>query len=116
MTLEHRLRSLAPRAPGVLVAVVDADGEQAAIGWADVARSIAATASTPWPWFSMTKVFTVTTAMRMALRGELDLDEPVAKLVPAVLRLWPAAWAARITPRHLMSHSSGIANPIPLRW
>ena len=101
-----------------MVAVVDAGGvrEQAAIGSADLVRSIAATASTPWPWFSMTKVFTVTTAMRMAERGELDLDEPVGGHVPAVLRLRPAAWARRITPRHLMSHSSGIANPIPLRW
>jgi len=116
--MQRRLRSLAPRAPGVVVAVVDADGvrEQAAIGWADFAQTIEATPSTPWPWFSMTKVFTVTTAMRMALRGDIDLDEPVAKHVPAVRRLWPASWAARITARHLMSHSSGIANPIPLRW
>ncbi len=105
-------------APGVVVAVVDRDGvrETRASGFADLARREPATSSTPWPWFSMTKVFTVTTAMRMVERGELDLDEPAMKHVPAVARLAPASWAARITPRHLMSHTSGIANPIPLRW
>ena len=116
--LEVRLRELGPRAPGVVVAVVDASGirEIAALGTADIARRAPATPATPWPWFSMTKVVTVTTAMRMVERGEIDLDEPVAAHVPALARLDPAAWAARITARHLMSHRSGIANPIPLRW
>ena len=118
MTLDARLRALALRAPGVVIAIVDRDGvrDRAAIGLADLVRRIPASVATPWPWFSITKVATATVAMRMMERGELDLDQPVARLVPAVARLEPAAWATRITPRLLMSHRSGIANPIPLRW
>ncbi len=118
MTLEQRLRELAPRAPGVVVAIVDASGvrEEVATGFADLARDVRATPATPWLWFSMTKVVTVTAAMRMIERGELDLDEPVSKHVPAVARLEPSSWAARITVRHLMTHASGIKNPIPLTW
>jgi CubicO group peptidase (beta-lactamase class C family) len=118
MTLEQRLRELAPRAPGVVVAIVDAGGvrESAAIGLADIARAAPASTTTPWHWFSMTKVFTATAAMRLSARGELDLDAPVRELVPDVARLVPEAWATRITPRHLLSHRAGIANPLPLRW
>jgi len=28
----------------------------------------------------------------------------------------PRAWAERITPRHLLLHSAGFANPVPVRW
>ena len=27
-----------------------------------------------------------------------------------------AGWASQITARHLLSHSPGLANPIPVRW
>ncbi|HET8631925.1 MAG TPA: serine hydrolase domain-containing protein [Thermomicrobiales bacterium] len=30
--------------------------------------------------------------------------------------LRPAGWAATATVRHLLSHSAGLANPLPLRW
>ena len=118
MKLQDRVRSLRPRAPGVVVVIVDENGvrESAAIGMADIARGAAATIETPWAWFSMTKVFTVTAAMRMAARGEIDLDEPASKYVPELAHLEPADGSARITPRLLMSHRSGIRNPLPLRW
>ncbi len=114
MTLADRLRVLAPRAPGVVVALVDREGirESAAIGMADLARGAPASVATPWHWFSITKVFTVTAGLRLGV----DLDEPAAAHVPAIARLEPASWAARITLRHLMTHRSGIANPLPLRW
>jgi CubicO group peptidase (beta-lactamase class C family) len=28
----------------------------------------------------------------------------------------PRALAERITPRHLLTHSAGFANPVPVRW
>src|SRR5262252_5526378 len=31
-------------------------------------------------------------------------------------QLRPLRWAGRITARHLLSHSAGLANPIPVRW
>ena len=64
----------------------------------------------------MTKIVTATLAMRLADRGLLDLDRPVLSLVPELAAMKPPAWAERITPRHLLLHSAGFANPVPVRW
>jgi CubicO group peptidase (beta-lactamase class C family) len=65
---------------------------------------------------SMTKIVTATVVMRLADRGLLDLDRPVRPLVPELAAMKPRAWAEGITPRHLLSHSAGFANPVPVRW
>jgi len=41
---------------------------------------------------------------------------PVLPLVPELTVMRPRALAERITPRHLLTHSAGFANPIPVRW
>jgi CubicO group peptidase (beta-lactamase class C family) len=64
----------------------------------------------------MTKIVTATLAMRMAAQGLLNLDQPVLPLVPELAVMRPRALAERITPRHLLTHSAGFANPIPVRW
>jgi CubicO group peptidase (beta-lactamase class C family) len=46
----------------------------------------------------------------------LDLDAPVSGHVPALRQVRPPEWAKRITARHLLSHSAGLPNPIPVRW
>jgi len=117
--LADRLRTVAGiSVPGVAIVIVDADGvrARAAAGAADLGSGAPASTDMSCPWFSMTKVVTVTAAIRLAEAGLFDLDEPVLKHVPAVAHLTPAQDGARITPRHLMSHSAGIANPIPLYW
>ncbi len=119
MTLTEELRhAVGDHAPGVAIVIVDPDGVRAvaATGFADLATGVAATAQMVCPWFSMTKIVTATTAMRLVERKVLDLDAPVISLVPAFSRLEPADRAARITPRHLLSHSAGLANPIPVKW
>ena len=63
----------------------------------------------------MTKIVTATTATRLAERKVLDLDAPVLPLEPVLQRLQPVSLASRITVRHLLSHSAGVANPIPVR-
>jgi len=52
---------------------------------------------------STTKTFTAAAILRLAERGQLKLDDPIAKYYPAA----PTAWAA-ITLRELLTHSSGI--------
>ena len=119
LILAKHLRTVIGRSvPGVAVVIVDADRirARAAVGAADLASGAVASTQMSCPWFSMTKVVTVTAAMRLAEDGLLDLDEPVLKHVPAVALLKPTTDGARITPRHLMSHSAGIANPIPISW
>ena len=66
------------------------------------------------PWFSMTKIATATAAMALAERGELDLDAPVAPHRAGDASSGPRDQAERITARHLLQHSAGIANPIPV--
>jgi CubicO group peptidase (beta-lactamase class C family)/membrane protein DedA with SNARE-associated domain len=56
---------------------------------------------------SVTKVFTALLLADMAERGEVKLDDPIAAYLPAeVARACPAA--ARITPRQLATHTSGL--------
>jgi len=117
--LEAQLHStIDGHVPGIAVAVVDADGirEAAGVGMADLAGGRPASTEMVCPWFSMTKIATATAAMQLADRGVLDPDAPVAALVPEMRRLRPASDAARITTRHLLSHSAGLANPIPVAW
>jgi CubicO group peptidase (beta-lactamase class C family) len=114
-----RIRALAGHGvPGIVVSVAGPEGVRAvgATGVADIAAHVLASPSAVFPWFSMTKLVTATTAMRLAERGVLDLDAPVFEHVPALWQVRPAARAERITPRHLLSHSAGFSNPLPVRW
>ena len=110
--------AVAGRAPGVAVQVIGIDDVRASagVGSADLAADSAMTPDSVCPWFSMTKIVTATAAMRLAEDGVLDLDAPIAPHVPQMRRLRPGDVAATITARHLLSHSAGLANPIPVRW
>ncbi|HEX6855022.1 MAG TPA: serine hydrolase domain-containing protein [Streptosporangiaceae bacterium] len=112
--IENATAGLAP--PGLAAAVVSTDGaaEIVTSGLADVRTLRPVTAHTTFLWFSMTKIVTATAVMMLADRGALDLDAPVAGHVPG-LRVLRGPGSA-ITARHLLSHSSGLANPPPVRW
>jgi len=56
---------------------------------------------------SMSKVFTSLLLADMALRGEVSLDDPAAKYLPAGARL-PERGGRQITLRDLATHSSGL--------
>ncbi|HMM42041.1 MAG TPA: serine hydrolase domain-containing protein [Thermomicrobiales bacterium] len=56
---------------------------------------------------SISKVFTATLAMVLADEGTLDLDAPVSQYLPGV-RVSEAGIEERITPRHLLSHGTGM--------
>ncbi len=102
--------------PGLAAAVVSADGaaEFVTSGVADLGTARPVTAQTTFLWFSMTKIVTATAAMMLADRGVLDLDAPVMEQLPGMRVL--RGPAPLITARHLMAHSSGLANPPPIRW
>jgi len=61
---------------------------------------------------SITKLFTATLVVRLARAGTLDLDAPVAATLPT-LRLADPAARAQLTPRHLLTHSSGLEGELP---
>lgn len=56
---------------------------------------------------SITKVWTTTLIMQLVDEGKLDLDAPVADVLPD-LRLSDPDVAKRVTLRHLLTHTSGI--------
>ena len=117
--LQHRLReTVGTSVPGIAVAVVDPDGirDAVAVGMANLGSGRPASTEMVCPWFSMTKIVTATAAMRLHERGVLDLDAPMFPHVAQMGRLRPSTDAATITARHLLSHSGGLANPIPVGW
>jgi CubicO group peptidase (beta-lactamase class C family) len=102
--------------PGLAAAVVNAGGRAEVVtgGLADVRARRPVTVSTTFLWFSMTKIATATAAMMLANRGAVDPDVPVIEHVPELRVLHGPG--SLITARHLLSHSSGLANPPPVRW
>lgn len=102
--------------PGLAAAVVTDDGRVDIVtsGLADLRSCRPITENTTFLWFSMTKIVTATAAMLLVDRGALDLDAPAAIYLPALRVVRPRP--ERITVRHLLAHSSGLASPLPIRW
>lgn len=74
-----------------------------------------ATVGSPFHIASVGKLFTAVTVLRMAERGELDLDAPISTwLEPGVTHGLVAIeghdFSAQLTPRQLLSHRAGLAN------
>ena len=99
--------------PGLVLAVVDRDRIRhvAAFGVADLSTHAPVTPATAFMWFSMSKIVTATAALRLADDGLLDLDAPITDYVPDARSRW-------VMPRvrQLLNHTSGLGNPLPLRW
>ena|SRR5437762_145466 len=82
--LDQRVRALARgKVPGIVLIVVGAEGVRArsVVGMADLVARRPISSDAAVPWFSMTKIATATTAIRLAERGVIDLDAPVHSLV-----------------------------------
>lgn len=106
----------ARQVPGISVAVVAPGGatEFLDAGVADLADDRPVTPGTLYLWFSMTKIVTATAVLKLAEDGFLSLEDPVEKFMPGFPR--PRSDWPRVRVRHLLSHSAGLANPMPLRW
>ena len=61
----------------------------------------------------MTKIATATAVVRLAEEGRLDLDAPADVYYRGIKVV---SQPTPISVRHLLGHSSGLANPIPIRW
>ena len=80
------------------------------LGLADVRNNYKIHDNTTYNLFSVTKTFTALAVLQLAENGKLDIDHPVKKY----LKEFP--YSPEITIRQLMSHSSGIPNPLPINW
>jgi CubicO group peptidase (beta-lactamase class C family) len=93
--------------PGVAVGLLH-EGEEhvAGLGVTSAENPLDVTPDTLFQIGSITKTFTGTAAMRLVERGELDLDATVRTYLPE-LKLSDEDVAARVTMRHLLTHTGG---------
>ncbi len=100
------------RVPGLQYLCRDATGVHLThhAGSADLAGHVPMDAATTLMAYSMSKPVTAAAALMLASEQRLDLDAPVQ----SVLRELP--YREPFTARQLISHTSGLPNPIPLRW
>ena len=74
-------------------------------GRADIENTVPAGNDSIYRIASITKQFTAAAILRLVEQGRVDLDAEVTKYLPEF-----RPHGARITIRHLLSHTSGIAN------
>jgi CubicO group peptidase (beta-lactamase class C family) len=105
-------RVAAGAAPGIQYVVVGRDATlvERAAGWADVAAHRALEPATTMMIYSMTKAVTAAAVLQLVEGGAVSLDAPVKSYLGEI------PYGDRVTVRHLLSQTSGIPNPIPLRW
>ncbi|WP_406053864.1 serine hydrolase domain-containing protein [Kribbella sp. NBC_00889] len=101
--------------PGLSFAVAGPEGLLYAgtVGYADLAERRESTVDDQYPWFSMTKIATATAVVRLHVNGKLDLDTPIGTYLPGYR---PSAKSGHPTTRQLLTHTAGLANPLPIRW
>lgn len=98
--------------PGIQYIVMDPDRVifEYADGWADIKGQRPMKTNTTMMAYSMTKTITAAAILQLVEKGELGLDDSID------LHLTNNPYGKTITIRHLLSQTSGIPNPIPLRW
>jgi D-alanyl-D-alanine carboxypeptidase len=79
-------------------------------GWADIARQRPMHPATTLAAYSLSKTITAAATLSAVQAGLLGLEDSAAKYFPSI------PYGPDITLRHLLTHSSGIPNPLPLRW
>lgn len=80
-------------------------------GWADIRNQKQMTPDTTMMGYSMTKTFTAVAVMQLMEQGMLGLDDELDRYIPNT-----PYRGRHVTILHLLTHTSGIPNPIPLRW
>lgn len=100
------------RLPGLQYVVVNEEDVlfEAHLGSADLAASLPMLADTTMNAYSMSKTVTAVATLQLIDRGKLSLNSPVARILP-----WQP-YGEEITVQHLLSHTGGLPNPIPLKW
>ncbi|TLN10047.1 beta-lactamase family protein, partial [bacterium] len=95
--------------PGVAVGVYHRGGQwTAGLGVTSVTQPLLVSAETLFQIGSISKTVTATAAMRLVEQGRLALDAPVRRWLPE-LELADEDTAARVTLRHLLTHTAGWA-------
>ncbi|WP_226350822.1 MULTISPECIES: serine hydrolase [unclassified Pseudonocardia] len=94
--------------PGLAAAVLTPDGRTRFLLRGTDGRGEPVTEDTRFRIASMSKAFTSVAVMRLVDAGRVRLDQPVGELLPELDLGDPRS--ARMTLRHLLSHTSGLSN------
>lgn len=104
----------AKKLPALSIAIMD-QGEVVwahGFGMAVPSAKVSAAPDTVYRVASISKLFTDMAAMKLAEEGVLDLDRPVAEVVPELRPNNP--FAGEVTLRHLMAHHAGLVREPPV--
>ncbi|MGC9324852.1 MAG: serine hydrolase domain-containing protein [Desulfomonilia bacterium] len=77
-------------------------------GYADKENNVPATKNTVYRVGSISKLFTATAVMKLAQEGKVDIDAPLVTYVPEFSMRTRYPNSSAITPRHIMTHHSGL--------
>lgn len=111
-------RQVGTKVPGLALVAVQAGRVVLSEAWglADVSSGTPMRPETACNWFSMTKLATATVTVQLADQRCLDLDAPVRQYYEPFAVTRPEVWSKAATVRDLLSHASGLTNPLPMRW
>lgn len=100
------------RSPSVQYAFFERDRiiKRYVLGYADLNGKKEVDSNTTYNAYSVTKTFTALAVLQLAQQRKLDIDHSAKNYLTYI------PYSSEITIRHLLSHSSGIPNPIPLNW
>ncbi|MFC1907362.1 serine hydrolase domain-containing protein [Chloroflexota bacterium] len=98
--------------PGIQYIAMDSDQPifEYIGGWADISNRKTMHTNTTMMAYSQTKTITAAAILHLFENGKLNLDDSLSMYVLS------NPYGAAITIRHLLSQTSGIPNPIPLKW
>jgi len=94
--------------PGAAVAITHNDQVIFTKGYGSTVNHAPITADTPFAIASLSKAFTAFSVMQLVEEGKIELDKPFSQYVPAFKLKDPRG--AKITPRHLLNHTSGLTD------
>jgi len=97
--------------PGIQYVVVNSDSVvfEYSSGQADIKNKVALSSSHTMAAFSMTKTLTAIAVLQLLERHKIKLDDNISLYVKH-------PYSVEITIRQLLSHTSGLPDPIPLKW
>lgn len=96
--------------PGLVVAVAHGSGPAAFLAVGADAAGQPLAAATLFPVASITKLATALALLRLVDAGALDLDDPLARYLPAAAAAQPG-----VTLRRLLCHTAGLPIELPTR-
>jgi dipeptidyl aminopeptidase/acylaminoacyl peptidase/CubicO group peptidase (beta-lactamase class C family) len=107
---QRRLSVLAERhgVPGATLGILRGDELiEAACGVLNVDTGVETTTSSVFQIGSISKVWTATVVQQLVDEGKLELDAPITDVLPELVLADPGT-TAKVTMRHLLTHTSGI--------